>query len=147
MALEKAAMKYSNLQITNETIEKELIKYKQAIEQYNIQKHQIHLQQQKQQQIQTFIQQQQNQQQLSPSSNNSMQIQSVKELKIPSVKNGSCNDPEQNLKFTNELKNILHEMKCVLIKCNSQTGLPNGNQNSKENLVDSIDEKSLNEGI
>ena len=76
-------------------------------------------------------------------------VKEIKEAKNLNTSPQMNNEPEQNVKFTSELKNILHEMKFVLFKCNSQlTHAPNGKANStKENLVDSIDEKSLIEGI
>ena len=98
LQLLKGAMKYSNLQTINEALEKELNKYKQVIEQYNMQKN---FQQQKHQQIQTFIHHQQQYHTNSSSSSNSLQTQPVKEVKEMKVVNSQTNEQEQqNVKFT-----------------------------------------------
>jgi hypothetical protein len=45
---------------------------------------------------------------------------------------------EQNAKVSNELKNILHEMKCVLYKCSQNGGSSSSSSNSNINNMNQL---------
>jgi hypothetical protein len=103
MALEKAAVKYSNLQLSNETLVNELLALRKKYEEDNVKK----------------------------------ELFKDKQLKSLTQKIDN-----RNVKVVNELKNILGEMKSVLIKTNHKEE-PTKFVHKINNFLDSMNESSL----